>query len=99
MSIADTNKLRAKLGLKPLEVGNSSSTAVASTNEDGSAKKNNEGHQMHKDEWGEFYHKPADNLANKIQAEKLREKFRQKKEKRMLEDKLKKVILVFLNFI
>ena len=89
LSIAETNKLRAKLGLKPLEVGNSSSSAPA-TSAEGSSK-NGEGHPMHKDEWGEFYHKPADNLASKIEAEKLREKFRQKKEKRLLEEKLKKV--------
>lgn len=100
LSISDTNKLRAKLGLKPLEVGNSSSSNAqtsssgdASKSGDGS-KRSHEGHQMHKDEWGEFYHKPADNLASKIEAEKLREKFRQKKEKRLLEEKLKKVIFI-----
>lgn len=86
LSISETNKLRAKLGLKPLEIESSTS---AGTNDP--QKKDSDGNQMHKDEWGEFYHKPADNLAEKIQAEKLREKFRQKKEKRLLEEKLKTV--------
>lgn len=90
LSVADTNKLRAKLGLKPLDMGGSSSTAGPSSSSDG-PKKNSEGHTMHKDEWGEFFHKPAENIAQKIQAEKLREKFRQKKELRIQEDKLKKV--------
>lgn len=90
LSVAETNKLRAKLGLKPLEMGTGGSSAPAAAASD-APKTNADGHSMHKDEWGEFYHKPADNIAQKLQAEKLREKFRQKKEKRLLEDKLKKV--------
>lgn len=90
LSVADTNKLRAKLGLKPLDMGGT--TAGPSSSSD-APKKSSEGHTMHKDEWGEFFHKPADNIAQKIQAEKLREKFRQKKEMRLQEEKLKKVIL------
>lgn len=70
------------MGLKPLEVDNGSSS---------SNKKDESGNTMRKDEWGEFYHKPADNIAEKLQAEKLREKFKQNKEKRMLEAKIKKV--------
>lgn len=87
LSISETNKLRAKLGLKPLEVNSSESAPSSSSKK----KTNDEGHQMHKDEWGEFYHKPANNIAEKLQAEKLREKFRQRKEKRELEKKLKAV--------
>ncbi|KAJ6628254.1 U4/U6.U5 tri-snRNP-associated protein 1 [Pseudolycoriella hygida] len=83
LSIAETNKLRAKLGLKPLET-NSDTTAQE-------PKKDADGLKMHKDEWGEFLHKPADNLADKLQAEKLREKFRQKKEKRQIDNKLKTI--------
>lgn len=78
------------MGLKPLEVGNSTTSTSADSS---GTKRNHEGHPMHKDEWGEFYHKPADNLASKIEAEKLREKFRQKKEKRLQEEKLKKVVI------
>lgn len=87
LSIDETNKLRAKLGLKPLEVNSNQSASSSSSKK----KTNDEGHQMHKDEWGEFYHKPANNIAEKLQAEKLREKFRQRKEKRAMEQKLKSV--------
>lgn len=87
LSISETNKLRAKLGLKPLEVNSSESAPSSSSKK----KTNDEGNQMHKDEWGEFYHKPANNIAEKLQAEKLREKFRQRKQKRELEKKLKAV--------
>lgn len=85
LSIAETNKLRAKLGLKPLEMDSNDTTSSSSK-----PKKDAEGNQMHKDEWGEFYHKPASNLSEKLQAEKLREKFRQNKEKRALDEKLRR---------
>lgn len=87
LSVEETNKLRAKLGLKPLEVGDSA--AVAETSD--KPKKDAEGNLLRKDEWGEFYHKPAGNIKEKIEAEKIREKIRQRKEKRHLEDKLKRV--------
>ncbi|XP_037033682.1 U4/U6.U5 tri-snRNP-associated protein 1 [Bradysia coprophila] len=83
LSISETNKLRAKLGLKPLEVDSQPSNQEP--------RKSADGLKMHKDEWGEFLHKPADNIAEKLQAEKLREKFRQKKEKRQIDSKLKSV--------
>lgn len=88
LSVSETNKLRAKLGLKPLE-----ETAGPSSKDDssGGPKKDPSGLPMHTDEWGDFLHKPAENIASKLEAEKLREKFRQKKEKRMLEEKLKRV--------
>lgn len=84
LSIDETNKLRAKLGLKPLEVGGGKSESSSSK-----PKVNAEGNELHKDDLGEFYHKPANNIAEKLQADKLREKFRQNKEKRALEKKLK----------
>lgn len=62
LSIAETNKLRAKLGLKPLEVDSEPSNQEP--------KRSSDGLKMHKDEWGEFLHKPADNIAEKLQAEK-----------------------------
>lgn len=83
LSIEETNKLRAKLGLKPLQSDDGGTTSKKKTGADGEP--------LHKDEWGEFYHKPANNIAEKLQAEKLREKFRQRKEKRALEQKLKTV--------
>lgn len=83
LSIEETNKLRAKLGLKPLQLDDGASSSKKKTSA--------EGEPMHKDEWGEFVHKPANNLSEKLQAEKLREKFRQNKEKRALEQKMKRV--------
>lgn len=75
LSIEDTNKLRAKLGLKPLEVD--------STSKDDPSKI--------KDDLGEFYHKPALNNSDKIKAQKLREKIGVQKEKRQIETNLSKV--------
>lgn len=86
LSIEETNKLRAKLGLKPLEV--ESSTSVS---KDTSAKKNEEELKSFKDEWGEFLHKPATNLKEKLETEKMRAKLQERKEKRALEDKLKRI--------
>lgn len=85
LSIEETNKLRAKLGMKPLELDSKVTSSSSKP------KKDAEGNQMHKDEWGEFYHKPAANLSEKLEAEKLREKFRQHKEKRALDNKLKRL--------
>lgn len=75
MSIEETNKLRAKLGLKPLEVDN--------TPKDDSTKI--------KDDLGEFHHKPAPNNSDKIRAQKLREKLGTQKEKRQIEANLSKL--------
>ncbi|XP_058447937.1 U4/U6.U5 tri-snRNP-associated protein 1 isoform X2 [Malaya genurostris] len=95
LSIVETNKLRAKLGLKPLEVGPSDGTVSASAEKerDEEAPKNEKtGHSYEKikDDWGEFYHKPALNQAEKTKEEKIREKLKERKEKRAVEDKLKK---------
>lgn len=75
LSIEETNKLRAKLGLKPLEVDN--------TPKDDPNKI--------KDDLGEFYHKPAPNNSDKIKAQKLREKIGIQKEKRQIESNLSKM--------
>lgn len=83
LSIEETNKLRAKLGLKPLDVGSSHSSS-----ESNSKKKGNE---KLKDDWGEFYHKPAENLLDKAQQEKIKAKIADIKEKRQLANKLNKV--------
>lgn len=40
-----------------------------------------------KDDLGEFYHKPASNIAQQKKAEKLREKLEVRREKRKLEQK------------
>lgn len=57
----------------------------------GDKAKNPEGLSTYKDDWGEFLHKPADDLAEKAEVKKIREKIQQKKEKRKIEDKLLKV--------
>ncbi|KYN33018.1 U4/U6.U5 tri-snRNP-associated protein 1 [Trachymyrmex septentrionalis] len=75
LSIEETNKIRAKLGLKPLEVDN--------TSKDDPSKI--------KDDLGEFYHKPAPNNNDKIKAQKLREKIGTQKEKRQIEANLSKM--------
>ncbi|XP_050299898.1 U4/U6.U5 tri-snRNP-associated protein 1 [Anthonomus grandis grandis] len=74
LSIDETNKLRAQLGLKPLEV-------QTETSNDGKKK----------DDLGEFYHKPAENWAQKAEREKIRAKIAEHKEKRMLQSKFSKV--------
>lgn len=84
MSIEETNKLRAKLGLKPLEVDGAKEGLSLPK-----PKVVVDGNELRKDEWGEFYHKPANNISEKLHADKLREKFRQNKEKRAMEQKLK----------
>lgn len=96
LSIEETNKLRAKLGLKPLEVDSGpinskkdgeSSLAGKSTDKNGDPIDLNQ----YKDDYGEFYHKPAENLAEKKQHEKIRDKLKERKEKRKLEDKLNRI--------
>ncbi|XP_030761590.1 U4/U6.U5 tri-snRNP-associated protein 1 [Sitophilus oryzae] len=77
LSIEETNKLRAKLGLKPLEVSSSDSNVKS----DGKKK----------DDLGEFYHKPAENLAEKAKREKIRTKLSEHREKRHLQTKYSKV--------
>lgn len=97
LSIEETNKLRAKLGLKPLQLDSSSSaTSVSkidtkSISGDQSARIDGKELTAHKDEWGEFLHKPAGNLSDKAQTEKLRDKLHQRKEKRQIEKKLARI--------
>ncbi|XP_046663789.1 LOW QUALITY PROTEIN: U4/U6.U5 tri-snRNP-associated protein 1-like [Homalodisca vitripennis] len=82
LSIEETNRLRAKLGLKPLEVAQ----PTAIKGEEKSEKTLEGGMDM-----GEFVHKPADNIAAKLKSEKLKAKLAERKEKRALEAKLAKV--------
>lgn len=79
LSIEETNKLRAKLGLKPL--------AVSDNKVDDDRKKDGK----IKDDLGEFYHKPAGHLGAKAEQEKLKQKIAERKEKRHLEAKLTKL--------
>lgn len=94
LSIEETNKLRAKLGLKPLEVDtgptqpSSSAAAIEAKKGLSNAEKDL---SSYKDEWGEFLHKPAANLKDKAAAEKMREKLKQRKEKRFVEERLAQI--------
>ncbi|CAD6998193.1 U4/U6.U5 tri-snRNP-associated protein 1 [Ceratitis capitata] len=93
LSIEETNKLRAKLGLKPLEVesGPSKPTTSAAAAEAKKVQPGEKDLSSYKDEWGEFLHKPATNLKEKAEAEKMREKLKQRKEKRFLEEQLARI--------
>lgn len=94
LSIEETNKLRAKLGLKPLDVGPSTSTASsapAKDDKDEPEDKEVADLKKVKDDWGEFYHKPAGVFNEKSEVELLREKIASKKEKRKIEEKLARI--------
>lgn len=84
LSIDETNKLRAKLGLKPLEV--SSDKPRNKDNKDG--KKED---PVYKDDLGEFHHKPAVSITQKNEREKFKEKLSTYKEKRQIDQKLNAV--------
>ncbi|XP_026685825.1 U4/U6.U5 tri-snRNP-associated protein 1 [Diaphorina citri] len=86
MSIEETNKLRLKLGLKPLDVSSSSSKPSDSS------KNSNEPEKiLAKDTGEEFVHKPAKNMSELKQTEKIAAKLKERKEKRELETRLLKV--------
>ncbi|XP_057652687.1 U4/U6.U5 tri-snRNP-associated protein 1 isoform X2 [Diorhabda carinulata] len=85
LSIEETNKLRAKLGLKPLDLGNSGS------NSSDNMSNHNKESDLKKDDLGEFYHKPAENLIQKAQQEKIRSKLQEIREKRQIHSKLSSV--------
>ncbi|XP_065358225.1 U4/U6.U5 tri-snRNP-associated protein 1 [Calliphora vicina] len=91
LSIEETNKLRAKLGLKPLEVESGPSKPSTSAAAAEAKKPGEKDLSSYKDEWGEFLHKPAENLKEKAKAEKMREKLKQRKEKRFLEERLARI--------
>ncbi|XP_033211788.1 U4/U6.U5 tri-snRNP-associated protein 1 [Belonocnema kinseyi] len=69
LSIEETNRLRAKLGLAPLDL-------PTAPKEDSN---------VFKDDLGEFHHKPAPNKRKEAQEQKLREKISTLKDKRKIE--------------
>lgn len=75
LSVEETNKLRAKLGLAPLDV-----------QEQPKSDSN-----VFKDDLGEFHHKPAPNKKDEARAKKIKEKLNTWREKRKIETKLSKV--------
>ncbi|KAJ9578722.1 hypothetical protein L9F63_005084, partial [Diploptera punctata] len=80
LSIEETNKLRARLGLKPLKVED----IPGLKDESGEKKKEVDGGV----DMGEFVHKPAENLTQKAQTEKVKQRLVEHKERRQIESKL-----------
>ena len=76
MTIEETNKLRAKLGLAPLEMT--------------SDKANDDGRILGSD-GTRFHHKPAENITESKKSEKIRAKLEKRKKKRDIDSKLSKV--------
>ena len=82
MSIEETNRVRAQLGLKPLNVG---SGQTKSDKQDEDERDDLEGSAIPN---SEVRHKPAENLTEKSHIEKMREKLQQRRQKRLVEAKL-----------
>jgi len=76
LSIEETNKLRERLGLKPLQV--SGGEAAGSSQSQEYSKR-------------EDVHRPPENLKDQAYVQKLREKIAMQKEKRKIQDKLRNV--------
>lgn len=72
LSIEETNRIREKLGLKPLEVSSGPK----------------EGTNIFKDDLGEFHHKPAINTAEKEKMQKIKDRISTHKERRKIETAL-----------
>ncbi|KAL5234499.1 hypothetical protein ACI65C_001909 [Semiaphis heraclei] len=77
LSIEETNKIRAKLGLKPLQMDNKET-----------AKSRDDGLEVIAGDEGEFVHKPALSLTEKNKSDKIKARIAEKKEKRMIENKI-----------
>lgn len=74
LSMEETNKLRAQLGLRPLDAPSSATGSDEAAAKSGNSDEN-------------FVHKPAEDLSEKRRLEKTREKLETFKEKRSLQDK------------
>ncbi|VDN56019.1 unnamed protein product [Dracunculus medinensis] len=85
LSIEETNKLRAKLGLAPLDVNDKSKSA-----DKNSGQEANEG-EVFVEDGMQYVHKAAEHIGDKKRAEEMREKLQVMREKRKLHDKLSKV--------
>ncbi|XP_050691964.1 U4/U6.U5 tri-snRNP-associated protein 1-like [Eriocheir sinensis] len=84
LSIEETNKIRAKLGLKPLKLDS------GPVKEEDPSRDHKEGVLI--ESQGEtFVHKPAESLAQKLEVQKLREKIAAQREKRRIKESLSKV--------
>uniref|UniRef100_A0A914YLS1 U4/U6.U5 tri-snRNP-associated protein 1 n=1 Tax=Panagrolaimus superbus TaxID=310955 RepID=A0A914YLS1_9BILA len=81
MSIEETNKMRASLGLAPLEVDDGPKIRES---ESGDPKE-----KIVTEDGMDFVHKPSENLAQKKKSEKIKEKLELQKQKRIVQSKLK----------
>ena len=90
ISVDETNKLRAKLGLKPLKISGNKGGAK---NEEGAQKaeaenQNKEFSHLEIIPGTDVRHNPAESLTQKLSADKLREKLKRKRLRRQQESKL-----------
>ena len=85
ISIDETNRLRASLGLKPLNAGGGGGGQAKQDTQYEGEKDNLEGLPIPN---SDVRHKPAENLSEKSHIEKMREKLNMKRQKRLVEAKL-----------
>lgn len=81
LSIEETNKLRASLGLKPLDI-----PSAASSNDDKATK------SLNSDE--NFVHQPAINITEKKRSETVKQRLAVQREKRLLQEKFLYVLFL-----
>uniref|UniRef100_A0A0N4Z4P7 U4/U6.U5 tri-snRNP-associated protein 1 n=1 Tax=Parastrongyloides trichosuri TaxID=131310 RepID=A0A0N4Z4P7_PARTI len=81
LSIEETNRIRAELGLAPLQVD---------TDQSNDNKVGNDGEKIIVKDGIEIHHKPAENLAAKKETEKIKERLEVSKRKRQVYEKVLK---------
>nr|CAD7412514.1 unnamed protein product [Timema cristinae] len=91
LSVEETNKLRARLGLKPLDVGGTGPPVLSKEQEEKKKERKEKGEDLGGVDMGEFVHKPAESIAAKVRTEKVKEKLVERRERRHIEAKLSKV--------
>nr|CAD7199434.1 unnamed protein product [Timema douglasi] len=91
LSVEETNKLRARLGLKPLDVGGTGPPVLSKEQEEKKKERKERGDDLGGVDMGEFVHKPAESIAAKVRTEKVKEKLVERRERRHIEAKLSKV--------
>nr|CAD7459133.1 unnamed protein product [Timema tahoe] len=91
LSVEETNKLRARLGLKPLDVGGMGPPVLSKEQEEKKKERKEKGEDLGGVDMGEFVHKPAESIAAKVRTEKVKEKLVERRERRHIEAKLSKV--------
>ena len=89
LSVEETNKLRAKLGLKPLKIsGNEGGAKKEGTQKVEATNENKEFSHLEIIPGTDVRHNPAESLTEKLSADKLREKLKRKRLRRQQEAKL-----------